>query len=419
MSASFRNPSIRELRPLLASRCLGAFANHFLLFAIPLLVFKITQDVGWSGRAYVIEWAARLTSLLVAGYVVQRIGVWRPMLAGDAIRALACVAAVGMLTATGSVAALILLAMVNGFLFDTSFIAVETIAQRRARPADLPHLQAVIQAIDQTALVGAPVLAAILVAVAPAETIILVAAGCYSVSLGFIVLQRLQPGEPMPVARTPGVVLNGFRVIRQRPRLIRLILETNAINLVLGAVMVVNPAMVTGVFGRSDSVLAASNLVFGVVGILCVAASPWLLRRLGARLGPLTVAAGAAAGIAVAVLPASLVVYILLAAAIVGLDSAFSVHLRVERARAVPAALFGRVIAPMMLFNALAFPVSGALVAGLSDRVGTPVTLGIIGILSVALLLASRAVAVRPGPDAEPTPAGDLATSGGRAIEAS
>lgn len=409
MSASLRNPAVHELRFVLASRLLSAFANHFLLFAIPLLVFKITQDVAWSGHAYYLEWIARLMSLLVAGYVIVRWGVWRPMFTSDTVRALACFATVASLAVHESVAALIALSIVNGFLFDTSFVAVETICQRRASSKDLPGLQATIQAIDQSALVGAPLLASGVVAFVPASTVILFAGTCYLVSFAFLVAQhRRLAGEVVPAPAAGNYLLTGLKTIRECPRLLLLILETNAINLVFGTILVVNAAMITGVFARSDSFFGAANFIFGVFGMLCVAATPRLMRRFGRGVGPICVVAAILCAVLAGLIAVDVSVYLVLAALVVGLDSAFSVYLRVERARAVPPALFGHIIALMMFCNALAFPISGGLVAGISIYADTPQTIAWVAAVAAVLFAASRILAVavrRRGEAAEPAEA--------------
>lgn len=395
MSVSLRNPAVHELRFVLASRLLSAFANHFLLFAIPLLVFKITQDVAWSGHAYYLEWVARLASLLVAGYVIVRWGVWRPMFTSDTLRALACFATVAALAVHESVIALIALSIVNGFLFDTSFVAVETICQRRARSAHLPALQATIQAIDQSALVGAPLLASGVVAFVPASNVILFAGGCYLVSFGFLVLQhRRLAGEAVPAPAAGNYLLTGLKTIRARPRLLLLILETNAINLVFGTILVVNAAMITGVFQKSDSFFGVANFIFGVFGIACVAVTPRLMRHFGRGVGPICVVAAILCAVLAGLLAIDVNVYLVLAALVVGLDSAFSVYLRVERARAVPPALFGHIIALMMFCNALAFPISGGLVAGISVYADTPHTIAWVAAIAAALFIVSRIVAL-------------------------
>ncbi len=397
MFQAYLNPSIRHLKYALTARAFGAFANNFLLFAIPLLVFKITNDAGWSGYAYFVEWCARLISLAFAGYLILRIGFWFSLFSSDTIRAVACISTVLFIGQYESVSALILLSIINGFLFDLSFICVENICQRNATKSDLPHLQALIQLIDQSAFLGAPLLAGIIVFVATPSDIILIAAGCYLLSLFMVTLQKWRSNIIVTHSAPRKFMSGALKEIFSRPILICLILEANAINLMFGSVLILNPAIVTSVFSLSDSHLAYANAFFGVVGTLCIVLAPYLIRRSPVMFGQFCVFLSLVCGLLIGFLEISFMGYLLFAGLIIGLDSAFSVYLRIKRASAVSSDVFERIIPFMMLFNALAFPISGVLVGILSEYLEETHIFPAISLLSMVLFLIAVKVSKQSG----------------------
>ena len=60
------------LKRFVASRFLSALADQFLLFVVPLAIFKSTGDVKYSGLAFVIEWLPRILFFPLAGFFVDR-----------------------------------------------------------------------------------------------------------------------------------------------------------------------------------------------------------------------------------------------------------------------------------------------------------------------------------------------------------
>jgi hypothetical protein len=107
-----------QLLPFFIGRFLGSLADQFLLFAVPLMIFKTTGSIAWSGVAFSLEWLPRILSFPIAGAVVDRFGSKPVYLSADIIRLTGCgFAFFGLVSIPKyDYAILIALAVINGFL---------------------------------------------------------------------------------------------------------------------------------------------------------------------------------------------------------------------------------------------------------------------------------------------------------------
>ena len=387
------NRAVVVLKFLLIGRFFSSFSNHFLIFVLPLLIYKITQDIGWSGQTYALEWTMRLLSLVFSGYALAALGLWRSLLISDALRFLSCLGAAFVLLADQdniTVLVLVLLAMLNGFLFDISFLSTENICQRVASAKETAQLQATLQFIDQTALIGAPLIGAAVLLWLPPVTMILLAAVAYGLSFFLVFIQQFHTKVPTVIQKMRGLVSTAVREVFSDPLLLRLVIETNAINLLFGTVLVLNPAIITGFYQQTDSFFALSNFLLGGIGLLSVLLAPASARYVGRHFGRVCVGLAVLSATMIGLLPLGIWGYLVLAGGIIGLDGAFAVYLRTERAKALTAEKFQRVIPIMMMLNAIAFPLSGLMVSLLSNYMHSTLVFLSLAALSLLLLLSEK-----------------------------
>src|SRR4051794_9009631 len=76
----------------MAARFITTLGDNFLLFALPLIVLKITGSLRMAGLAFFIEWLPRVLSLPFAGAIVDRVGGLRVLKTSDLVRAILCAA---------------------------------------------------------------------------------------------------------------------------------------------------------------------------------------------------------------------------------------------------------------------------------------------------------------------------------------
>src|SRR5216684_6619075 len=81
-------------RYFFVSLFISRFADQILLFVVPLVVFRISGNVTWSGIAFFCETLPRFVSFPVCGVLCDRISPIRLIHLSQALRALLCLAGV-------------------------------------------------------------------------------------------------------------------------------------------------------------------------------------------------------------------------------------------------------------------------------------------------------------------------------------
>jgi MFS family permease len=385
-------------------RAVGMLANQLLQFAVPIVVFQRTGSVGWSGIALVIEWIPRLTSLPLAGLLVDHFGVRRVYLVSDLVR---CVAALGAVAAATfaseaiAIASLVMLALVAGACFEQTFIAGEKSVRVLAPPTLMHRAQSMLGGIDQAMLLAAPALGGLLLLIRDVSTI--VATGVlFAISLTLVwQLPKLgsdlgdtKRGE-IQVAALLRWMSVGTRRVMSEPILRDVVAITIIINLLLGLTLAATPAFVVDTLRLPGGYIGVLYTASGLASILVLAATPWLIRVFGLlRVGVLS-AIIACAAISVAGLLVGSVTFTVITVVFLVTESVFTVFIRTIRARIIPAAEFGVTASVIVLLNFLSLPVAGLLVAAFS-RTSLPlpilyVSTGVMSLLACLVMLAHLA----------------------------
>ncbi len=383
---------------LLGSRFLSSIADQFLLFAVPLIIYKTTGSAALTGLAFGVEWLPRVISLPIAGVLSDRLGSRKVFLTADLVRAAACVA--GFLAwrqFSGEHGFLILTAMsgVVAFFYAQGFIALEASLPRILPVSELPKIQAWFQGIDQLSSIAGPLIASILALALSSEHLILAAGAMFSVAfLTNLGLPEIASGADS--SRKPASIREDLALalghVRNRPELVRLIGYTVIVNLMYGASRALSAPMTTGTFGMSDQHFGLLNAISGGVTLAVLAAVPWLTSRLrfalfGALSFLLIVLSSAATGLA----PGGVIGFAIFAAAIAllnGGDALFNVYIRTERAKVIPKEDMGKTIGLIVCINQLSIPLSGFMIARLAPMLGNSGTMLAITAASIALSVA-------------------------------
>src|ERR671911_1236879 len=164
--------------------------SSFTLFALPLLVFKLTGSPLNLGITTAMEFVPYLLFGLVIGAWVDRVDRRRLMIATDLARA-AVIATIPLLAALD--------ALTVGWVYAVAFAsATLTIAFDAAQFAAIPSLvpssddlvtaNGRVKASYSAAQIAGPLLAGLLVAVAPVQQVLLVDAASFLVSAGALAL---------------------------------------------------------------------------------------------------------------------------------------------------------------------------------------------------------------------------------------
>jgi MFS family permease len=365
--------------------------SSFTLFALPLLVFKLTGSPINLGVTTAAEFVPYLLFGLVIGAWVDRVDRKRLMIATDLARA-AVIATIPLLATVDQLSV--------GWVYAVAFCsATLTIAFDAAEFAAIPSLvpsgddlvsaNGRVHASYSAAQVAGPLLAGLLITVAPVQQVLWVDAASFLASAGTLLLIATAFNAPRDTEGRRGIrreVADGLRYVLGHPVLRNISAMMALINLVGATVYAQLVVFAKRQLDASDSRVALLYAAgsAGVV-LLSLAAGP-VRRRLSfsvAALGALVVD-----GLLTMVLAATRWYWVALVlwAAISGLGIFFNINTGSLRQQIVPNHLLGRVMSIAGVLAWSAIPV-GALVGGWAvERTGSvALVYGVIGAL-VALL---------------------------------
>lgn len=384
---------MKTLSPFFLARALGSLGNELQAFAVPLLVYKITNSLGWSGVAFFVEWVPRLLSFPLSGVWVDRFGPRRMYLLADAARFVSGAVAVAWIFVFPSVAvgAVLIVGVIGGFSFELAFLSVEKVVQEQVVDADMPKAQALLGSIDHTMMLLGPALAALLVSLWSTTAVLCVMVLLFVCSF-VLFLWTATPSRFAPSSQAPmlGALFEGVRFVMDHDRLRSIVVLTTLVNAIVGLSLTVAPAMVKTTYGRSDGWLGVLYTASGAAGLIAISSTPWLASWWGLhRLGLFAFVASCAVFLLAGVAP-SYPVYVLSISCLMALVGSFTVFIRSERALLIPKEIFGRTVGVIVLLNFLPMPLIGLITAALGDRVGAPTLIGATAgfclLLSVPLL---------------------------------
>jgi MFS family permease len=365
--------------------------SSFTLFALPLLVFKLTGSPINLGVTTAAEFVPYLLFGLVIGAWVDRVDRKRLMIATDLARA-AVIAVIPLLAAVGQLSVgWVYVVAFCGSTLNIAFDAAEFAAIPSLVPSgdDLVTANGRVQASYSAAQVAGPLLAGLLITVAPVQQVLLVDAATFLVSAGMLALIATRFNAPRDTEGRRAIrqeVVEGLRYVLGHPVLRNISAMMALINLVAATVFTQLVVFAKRQLDASDTRVALLYAAgsAGVV-LLSLAAGP-VRRRLSFSLAAL--GALALDGLLTVVLATTRWYWVALVlwAAISGLGIFFNINTVSLRQQIVPNHLLGRVISIAGVLAWSAIPV-GALVGGWAvERTGSvALVYGVIGV-AVALI---------------------------------
>jgi MFS family permease len=380
----------RDQSAFFASLFLSRLADQVLLFLVPLVVFQTTQSAAWSGVAFFVETLPRFVAFPVCGVLCDRFAVLSLMRWSQRGRALAGMS--GFLCTffissdVTAVAGLVVLSAVCGVLTTQGVMAREVMLPQVFRHQAFVRVLARAQIADQLGMVLGPLVAAACLKLVTWQTIVGGTALLFLSADAFLALWRrysaatLTTPEPAYGQSIWAPYLKAAAHVRRIPGLTALIALAAGVNLVVGVTLATGAAMVIGVHARSEADYAwlqTSGAVVTVAILVWIARARWNPLDLS-RIGFLMMLAG---GMLTA-WGSSASMYMLGYLLVVGFDKMFSVAIRAERQRLIPAQDYGKTSGLMVLLNNLTQPLAGLAVGVWSKTIGTT---GVIVLLSAAM----------------------------------
>jgi len=358
-----------------SGQLISQVGNSFTLFALPLLVFKLTDSATNLALTTVANFVPYLLFGLVLGAAADRLDRRRMMLLTDVARALV-IMVLPVLALSGGlrVADIYAVAFVQstlGILFTCGeFAAIPSLVERD----DLVAANGRINAANSVGQIVGPVLAGALVALMPTADLLFFDAASFLVSAASLAAIRrsFNSAEP-PVQRASGVagllddVRDGLRFVWSHPVLRTISIMMALINFVTSTQSRQLVLFANRVLGTTDTQVA---LLFaaGAAGIVVVGLAAAPIRR---HLSFAVTALGAlvVSGVTVTVMaligsyPAALVLW----AVSLGFGLLFNINTSALRQAIVPSHLYGRVASVAMVLAWSAIPL-GALAGATAIR---------------------------------------------------
>jgi MFS transporter len=401
---------LTPLRRCYTLRGIGSLASQLLQFLLPVVIYQVTHSVTWAGLTLTVQWVPQLTSLSVAGVLVDRFGVRAVYVCADVVRLAAAGTAVALVAGDPHALrwGLLGMSLVAGACFEQTFVAGEKAVRVLAPPGAMPRAQSILGGIDQAAQMAGPALGAALLVLDTLAPVYLVT-GAFAASLALSVAlprsgldeRQPEPGADVssPVvsgAGVPGEVIRSLRQVFTDPVLRIVVAMTMVVNLMLSMLLAGAPALVSRSYHHGGAYLGVVYTIAAAASIVVLIGVPALVRRaglvaLGAGSAVLVCASFAAMGLAQNAGEFAVAVVVFLC-----VESTFTVFIRTVRAHRVAPANFGSVVSVIVLLNFLPMPVGGLLVAASRWTGSLAVMFIVTGIAALAVTVpACRRMAQR------------------------
>ncbi|KJV26725.1 SetB [Aquitalea magnusonii] len=383
MSTPFR------LKQFIAARFLGSLGDQFLLFVVPLAIFKSTGNIKYSGLAFMIEWLPRIVFFPLAGFFVDRLNPKYLLSGVDAGRALVLLGALTLIVSGASTFAVLSLMMaLLSIAYILNFVAGEALLPRNLEAHALPKANSLMQGVDQITQIMGPAMAAVISVWGGLTPILLAGSGLFACSA---LLQSTLRSQSMPAQHSfsLGDIYESnrlaLRVLLDNKVLFHLSALTWVVNLVYGAALVVSASVVLKAFALPESYFGVLQTTAAITSIVTFGLVPRFAQRFGiSTLGVTSFCAMILAGLILAV-SSHYTMYLLGYAALMAFDGVFSVYIRTVRSQIIPKEHLGKTTGLIGLMNMCSIPLSAAAVTILSAHFSPFGIFGMIFILAAIL----------------------------------
>lgn len=357
---------------LFISLLLTRLADQILLFIVPLIVFRISGSVAWSGVAFFVESLPRYAAFPVCGVLCDRFPPVRLIHVSQILRALVCIGGAGGFFLFGGIGWVIGISAVAGILTTQGLMAREAMLPQYFHQDEYRKMLSYTQIADQVGTVVGPLAAGSLLIVWSWEIVIALSATIFVFADIMFSRWKKQYGEREILANRVDGVLKPYLVATRHivgiPGLLELIVLASGVNLVVGVTLATSAAMFTGVYAQSTSAYAWLQMggAVATVGVLAFVAHV-RLRAWVSEMAPYILIVLGGLLMAWITHPAIYVAGFLL---VTGFDKMFSVVMRSARQRLIPPKDFGKTVGLIALLNNATQPLAGLLVGLFAGRLG-------------------------------------------------
>ncbi|HEX2581657.1 MAG TPA: MFS transporter [Dongiaceae bacterium] len=396
-AASVTSVDQSEERKVLIVFCISRFfsllSDQLLLFAIPVLVFKVSGSISYSGIAFIIEWLPRVVFLPFLGILVDRFSSKSQVLTVDIARAILIVSTL----LSNNIFTVMALAGILSLLGGYAFLVLENVIARHFGSIGLSESQSKLQMVDQVTRALGPPLASTLMFYFNFSALIWVAFVMVVTSLTLISLRLRFPDKQREIVHKENVsfslaaILGNLKIASLtigRSRILRsLILLSMLVNFSEGVCLALLPAIILKQYQASQNLLGLLAGGAAVTSFLALGVVPFLARKFGSGFlglcgGSAMVCLGLILG-----LYDNLVVFSTAYILFIVARSYFALYARAERLKHIPQEHLGKTLGIFIAFLMASLPLSGLMLPLFDGRLSAQGIIFLANVMAISLAL--------------------------------
>lgn len=346
---------------IVLARFFSIFAEAFIIFSVPVLVYTSTNNASLTSLAFGLERLARVISLPLSGWIGHKIHSLKMLSVSDAARCFFCL----LLYFSGHfipshylVAFIIPVACILSFFSGAGYVNLEGFVSQNIPAKDLSSVYSKLQFVEQFTYIAAPVLVSFLtLKFSVLQTFVFIAipfAISFAIWLSVHVRNSCLSEERSEQTSLKQVL----SYIASNQKLKKVISLTFLVNIMQGVLLSTAVYVITTVFHQPEQGYASALALAGIANCLLFFIAPGLIRRFHIRTVGLSAFIVAACGLLVISFANNFIAYLVGFLFIIGSEGCFNLFSRFYRAKLLPSEGFPRYLGIVLVLNQLAVPLA-------------------------------------------------------------
>ncbi|KAB8032106.1 MFS transporter [Fluviispira multicolorata] len=357
----------------------STLGDQFTLYAIPLIVFKLTQSIALSGLTFAIEWIPRVLSLPVAGVFCDKISSKKIFMISEFSRMLLLILIFLSLSIFQDIFNLLiffiaLLSIFNAF----SFVSLDSAISKYFSITDLKKAQSIMQSSNQINSILGPAIAGVCVSFFQMNIIFLFGAFFYFFSLLFFILNKnyFSSLDNFPIRSSDNIFISIFKdnlkaggIIFNNIQLIYFLIFSTLINVIYGMILALLVPIISLSLKLPLYYLSFFSIFAGFFCVFTLISINSFLNKIDLQiLGCYSLFSIAISAIFFGYLN-NLYFMIFAFSILITSISVFNIFIRSERSRLIPSENLGKCTGLIVMISQLSLPLSGFFIYQFSNKI--------------------------------------------------
>lgn len=354
------------VKKIVLARFFSIFAEAFIIFAVPVLVYTSTNSASLTSLAFGLERLARVISLPLSGWIGHKIHPLRMLYFSDGIRSGVCLFlyfSYPYIASAYIVSLIIPIACVLSFFSGAGYVNLEGFVSQTISRDKLPSIYSQLQFVEQFTYILAPILVSFLtLKFSILQTFIFISLPFIVSTFVWMSIHKVETtiNEKNDDKKSLKQIIAYIAANRDLKKVISL---TFLVNVMQGALLSTAVYVITSVFHQPEQGYAQALAMAGVANCLLFFIAPKLIRRFHISTVGLSAFIIAACGLLVIGVANNFYLYLLGFLFIIGSEGCFNLFSRFYRARLLPVESFSRYLGIVLVLNQLAVPLASFICA--------------------------------------------------------